>query len=276
MLATYGIIIAAVLGLTVLAVVFAVGLAVATAKFTVKVDPLVEQIIAALPNINCGTCGYAGCQAYAEAVAAGKAPPNGCVPGGQLAAHKIARIVGLEAGATDARIAVVHCNRSGVKPLVDYKGLQDCKAVLLCADPLYECAYACLGLGTCARACPFGAITTSKEGLPVIIESKCTGCGICASVCPKDIITVEKDTSGVHIQCKSLDKGAIARKICQRACIACAKCAKICPVNAIEIKDFLARIDYNKCVSCGKCVPECPTGAIGDYRQMRRKKSDAA
>jgi electron transport complex protein RnfB len=241
------------LGLTLLSVVFAIGLAVVTAKFAVKADPLVEQIIAALPGVNCGACGYGGCAAYAEAVAAGKVPPDMCIPGRSPVAHKVAQIMGLEAGAKDSQLAVVHCNRSGVKPAIDYTGLPDCKGAMLVTGQLYECAFACLGLGTCARACPFGAILMTKDALPVIIEEKCTGCGVCVSVCPKAIISVEKDSSAVHIQCLSIDKGAAARKICQRACIACGKCAKICPVGAIEVKDFLARIDYSKCVSCGKC-----------------------
>jgi Na+-translocating ferredoxin:NAD+ oxidoreductase RNF subunit RnfB len=266
---------ATILGLTVMSVAFAVVLAVATAKFVVKIDPLAEQIIAALPGINCGACGYGGCAAYAEAVAAGKVPPGACIPGGGPVARKIAVIMGQEAGEVHQHLAIVHCNRSAVKELVEYDGLPDCKAAVLCSDPLYECAYACLGLGTCARACPFGAIIMSRDGLPLIIEEKCTGCGVCASVCPTNIISIQKESSQVHIQCRSRDKGAVARKLCQRSCIACGKCAKICPVNAIEIRDFLAIIDYNKCISCGKCVPECPTGAIGDYRKMRRKENVA-
>ena len=272
----YGVVIASVIALGVMAVVFAIGLAAATAKFAVKANPLVEQILAVLPGINCGACGYAGCAGYAEAVAAGKVGPEACLAGQAPVAHKVAAVMGLEAKEQAKKLAIVHCNRAGVKPLIDYKGLQDCKAAMLVSDGIYECSYACLGLGTCARVCPFDAIVMSKDALPVILEDKCTGCGTCVPACPKNIISVEKDSSQVHIQCRSLDRGAVARKLCQRACIACSKCAKICPVNAIEIRDFLAVIDYNKCISCGKCVGECPTGAIGDFRQMRRRKGDAA
>jgi len=272
----YAVIAASVIALGALGIIFAVGLAIANAKFAVKSNPVAEKILEALPGVNCGACGYAGCSAYAEAVAAGKVGVDACIPGRSTAAKKIAAIMGQTAVERDKHVAIVHCNRTNVKPLVEYKGLSDCKAALLATEALYECGYACLGLGTCARACPFGAIVMSQRGLPVILEDKCTGCGVCARVCPKDIISVEKETSLVHIMCRSQDKGAVARKVCERACIACGKCAKICPVNAIEIKDFLARIDYNKCVSCGECVGECPTGAIGDFRQMRRRKGDAA
>jgi RnfABCDGE-type electron transport complex B subunit len=239
----YGVVIASVIALGVMAIVFAIGLAAATAKFAIQTNPLVDQILAVLPGINCGACGYAGCSGYAEAVAAGKVGVDACLAGQAPVAHKVAAVMGLEAGGRAKQLAIVHCNRSGVKPLIEYKGLQDCKAAMLASDGIYECSYACLGLGTCARVCPFDAIVMSKDGLPIILEDKCTGCGSCVPACPKNIISVEKESNQVHIQCRSLDKGAVARKLCQRACIACGKCAKICPVTAIEIKDFLAAID---------------------------------
>ena len=64
------------------------------------------------------------------------------------------------------------------------------------------CNIGCLGLGTCAAACPFGAIVMGPEGLPVVDEVKCTGCGTCERVCPKHIITLSSVTrrifKGVH------------------------------------------------------------------------------
>ncbi len=53
-----------------LGLVFGIILAVASKLFAVKSDPLVEEVRAALPGANCGACGYAGCDQYAEAVAA--------------------------------------------------------------------------------------------------------------------------------------------------------------------------------------------------------------
>ena len=270
-----GIIIASVVALGGLGVIFAIGLALANAKLAVARNPLAEEILELLPGANCGACGLAGCSAYAEALAEGSMPPNLCTPGGSETAHKIAELLGVEAEEREKSVAILHCNRSNAKQSFEYRGIRDCKAALLVADRVWDCEYACLGLGTCERACPFDAIVMSPEGLPLIIEEKCTACGVCADVCPKDIISVEKASSFVHIQCRSKDKGGIARKNCERACIGCGRCAKVCPVEAIEIRDFLAVIDYEKCISCGKCVPECPTGAIGNYRQMRRRKASA-
>lgn len=272
----YGVIIATVIALGGLGLLFAVGLAVANAKLAVGHNPMVDEILEALPGANCGACGLAGCGAYAEALAAGKVPPDLCAPGGGATSDALAKLLGLDPVENHKSFAITHCNRTEAKEAFKYMGIQDCKAAELAGESVYGCRFACTGLSTCARACPFDAIVMSGEGLPIVIENKCTGCGVCANVCPKDIISVEKETSFVHILCRSRDKGGAARKNCKRACIGCGRCAKVCPVDAIEIEQFLALIDYDKCVSCGKCVKECPTGAIGNFRQSRRRKASVA
>ena len=47
---------------------FAVVLLVASIKLKVTVDPKIEAVHEALPNIDCGACGFAGCASYAKAV----------------------------------------------------------------------------------------------------------------------------------------------------------------------------------------------------------------
>ena len=68
--------------MVVLGVLFGVILTIADKKFKVEVDPRVEAVRACLGGANCGACGYAGCDAFADAVVAGKAPVNGCSPSG--------------------------------------------------------------------------------------------------------------------------------------------------------------------------------------------------
>ena len=48
------------------------GLAIATKLLHVKEDKRIEEVAKRLPNYNCGSCGYAGCKAMAEAIVAGK------------------------------------------------------------------------------------------------------------------------------------------------------------------------------------------------------------
>lgn len=62
-----------------LGVLFGIILGIAAIKFRVERDPKIDSIREALPGANCGGCGFAGCDALAEAIAAGKAPVNGCL-----------------------------------------------------------------------------------------------------------------------------------------------------------------------------------------------------
>src|SRR3989338_8596064 len=98
---------------------------------------------------------------------------------------------------------------------------------------------------------------------------KGTGCGLCIPPCPKNLIELIPENKDVHIFCRSLDKGADTKKVCNVGCIACDKCRKVCPYDAITIDSFLARIDYNKCTNCGLCVPVCPTNIISDLIPVR-------
>ncbi|AJC73944.1 Fe-S cluster domain-containing protein [Pseudothermotoga hypogea DSM 11164 = NBRC 106472] len=76
MVVVYSTLLMAVLGLA-----FGTFLAYAAKKFEVKEDPRVELVKQALPGANCGACGYAGCEAFAKAVVAGKVTPDMCTPG---------------------------------------------------------------------------------------------------------------------------------------------------------------------------------------------------
>ena len=70
----------AVLGIT--GVLMGLFLAYASKKFEVEVDPKVEAILAILPGVNCGACGYPGCSGYASGVALEGAKMTLCAPGG--------------------------------------------------------------------------------------------------------------------------------------------------------------------------------------------------
>ncbi|MFC1658849.1 4Fe-4S binding protein, partial [Candidatus Omnitrophota bacterium] len=149
-----------------------------------------------------------------------------------------------------------------VKDRFQYNGLEDCIAANLVMCGQKECIYGCLGFGTCARICPFDAITMSDEGLPVVDVQKCTACGKCVQACPKELFSLAKVVSKVHVLCSSHDTGADTRRVCPVGCIACRKCEKACSVDAIHVIDNLAVIDYDKCTSCGECVTVCPVKCI--------------
>lgn len=264
-------------GLAVLAglgIVFGVALAIVAARFKVKVDPKVEQVRETLPGANCGACGFAGCMGYAEAVVGNPdVASNMCAPGKSAVAEKIAEITGKKAEKLEPKIARVYCQ--GGAPLTQrkfiYTGVKDCTAAVLAAGGDKSCEYGCLGYGTCMRACPFGAITMSKDSLPLIDPEKCTACGKCVAACPKQVIEIAPALKSVVVSCHSRDKGADTKKKCQVGCIGCGICVRTCPVDAIKVENNHARIDHAKCIACGLCVKKCPTNAIKDYIAVRPK-----
>lgn len=61
--------------------------------FAVEVNPLTAKIREVLPGVNCGACGFPGCDGFADACANGKAPVTGCKPGAAKAADAIKAIL---------------------------------------------------------------------------------------------------------------------------------------------------------------------------------------
>ncbi len=248
-----------------LGLIFGTGLTYISYKFSIEINPHIEEIFEALPNANCGACGFAGCAMYAEKLAKGEASSPGlCVAGGEDAAKKIAKILGLEKiDLQIPKIAVVICG-GGVKEAIKqffYDGISTCKGANLLEQGNKACKYGCLGFGDCVLVCPFDAIYIGENGLP-IINKNCTGCGKCLKECPKKVIILVDIKHKVNILCNSNDKGIIVRKICTNGCIACMRCIKACPKQAIEFDNFLAKINYPKCDNCGECIKVCPTKTI--------------
>lgn len=245
------------------ALILGVLLALVSHFFAVEEDQKVKEIRACLPGVNCGACGYKGCDDYAAAVAEGTAKPNLCVPGAEATAAELGAILGIEVEAPEDVVAYVHCNGhcEATSKKAAYDGISTCKAAsMLYAGP-DACRFGCVGLGDCAAACPSGAICL-KDGIAHVDTSLCIGCGLCRDTCPKHIISMVPQEAKVVVACSNEDKGAQARTACTNACIACKKCEKACEFGAISVQNNLAGIDYDKCTGCGACAGACPTGAI--------------
>lgn len=254
--------------LTTLGLIFGFILAYANKKFAVEVNPLIHIVEDVLPKGQCGACGYAGCQAYAEAVVLNPdVPPTLCIPGKDPIAKMVAELTGKVAQAVEPRIAQVKCAGTVEKAAkaYEYSGVQDCAAANLMFGGQKSCKYGCLGFGTCVKNCPFGAMTLSPAGLPIIDADKCTGCGKCETVCPKKVITMMPLGARVRVNCNSRDKGPVARKACTVACIGCSLCMRECAYGAIQMENNLAVVNPAICMSqCNdaKCLVKCPTKAI--------------
>lgn len=145
----------AVLALGIMGLVFGLVLAFASKIFAVEVDERIPAVQECPPGANCGGCGYPGCNGLATAIVEGKAPVNGCPVGGAAAAEKIAAVLGVEVTESEKMVAHVHCSGTceNVKNRAQYEGITDCLGAIRVANGFKDCAFACLGLGTCEKAC---------------------------------------------------------------------------------------------------------------------------
>ena len=239
-------------------------LVLASKFMAVYEDPRIAQVTECLAGANCGGCGFPGCDGYAAAVAKGEAPVNKCVAAGPEAAAKIAEIMGVSAGDVEKKVAFVPCSgtEGHASKRFNYSGPKNCQAAMLFGGKSnMDCRFACIGLGNCANACQFGAMSI-VDGVAKVDREKCVGCGACVDACPKKIVKLVPYDQHVLVACSSCDKGAAVMKVCDEGCIGCMKCQRECPADAIVIQDSLARIDVSKCVQCGHCSDICPRHII--------------
>jgi Na+-translocating ferredoxin:NAD+ oxidoreductase RNF subunit RnfB len=264
----------AVLAMAGLGMVMSAVLGLAAKIFYVYVDPRVDQIADTLPGANCGGCGYAGCNDFAEAVVEGGATPGQCVACGKESIKTICSILGVSAEEKERKVARIFCRgtHQSASREFSYRGIADCRAAELVSGGEKSCQYGCLGLGTCVENCPFGAMAMGEDGLPIVFEDLCTACGQCAKICPRDIPRLVPASQPVVVFCGSHESGKVVKELCSAGCIGCGKCKKVCPEGAISINKFLAVVDPEKCTGCGLCLEECPTGIIRKARERAGQK----
>jgi Na+-translocating ferredoxin:NAD+ oxidoreductase RNF subunit RnfB len=252
-----------VLALAGLGLIFGVGLAIFSKRFSVNVDPRLEKIHGLLPGTNCGACGGAGCFGFAEGLLSGKMQISACRVSEDAVKERIAQLLGRAVDKRVKRTAVLHCNGGlKAKDRFIYQGINDCAAANLLLGGQKACVFGCLGFGSCVAVCPFGAITMSSAALPVVDAEKCKACNKCVLACPKKLFSLVPVTHNVYVACCSRDLGKDTKAVCPVGCIACGLCVKACRFDAIHVIDNLALIDYHKCTACGDCVKACPMGTI--------------
>lgn len=256
------IILYAFLTLGVLGAIFGIVLTIADKKFAVEIDPRIEKVKELSGGANCGACGFAGCDAFAEAVVTGEAKPTACPAAN---AEAIGKVLGIEVEQGEKKVARVLCQGvEGIaKERFEYDGYQSCKVAVSFSGGPKLCNFACVGLGDCTKVCNFDAITI-HSGVAKINEKKCVGCGNCIEACPRNTIRLEPLDTRVLVFCRNSNTGRIARTQCMKACIACGRCVKECKYDAISVYDGYAHIDTEKCTRCGECAKVCPCGCIVD------------
>jgi len=256
----------AFLSVGLLGALFGVGLFIASRFFAVKKDERIQRVEEALPGLNCGACGFAGCESYAEAIVTGEDTAlDLCKPGGPDTAAELGRIMGREVEMSGEKlVAQVHC-RGGKETSeydFEYEGIEDCNAAALLYGGAKRCPYGCLGLGSCIKVCPVNAIDYDEDGLVWVDRELCISCGKCIDVCPTGVMKWIPYDADTIVACNSTDKGGVVRKYCKVGCIGCGKCTRSSPDGGFVVENFLAHIDYSKGGERDSAVEACPTKCI--------------
>ncbi|MEL6978370.1 MAG: electron transport complex subunit RsxB [Pseudomonadota bacterium] len=139
-------------------------LGLAARRLKVEGDPIADEIEAIMPGTNCGQCGFPGCRAAAEAVAAAAAPVTLCPPGGRMLASELAELLGVEADLSEM---------GETTPMVAF---------------IFEDQ--CTGCTKCFKRCPTDAIIGASRQIHTVINDACTGCDACAAACPTQAIVI--------------------------------------------------------------------------------------
>lgn len=258
------IIIFSIVLVSILALIIGIFLGVSSELLKVSVDKKVAKIRECLPGNNCGACGYAGCDALAEAISKGEAEVNKCTVGGEKVASKISKIIGGSYSKAAKQVAFVHCDGTCVnaKNAYNYNGPKDCRIIANLPNAGEKmCTNACLGYGSCVEVCKFDAIHIVDK-VAKVDEEKCVACKACINICPMKVIDLVPYRKKVKVVCSNKDIGKIAMKVCNVSCIGCGMCEKTCSKSAIKVINNVAVMDYTKCNDCGDCAKKCPRKCI--------------
>lgn len=247
---------------------FGYGLSVAEKRLAIEKDPMVLALEPIMPGANCGVCGYAGCNAYAAAVASGEADLGLCTPGGPSLVEKMSEIMGLKIDpVADFRRMVAHVMCRGNLDYTArdyyYDGLEDCNAAALLLGGDNTCKSSCLRLGSCIRVCPTDAIYKDEEGYIIVDEKKCISCEKCVLVCPTGAMKMIGEGDEYAIECNNHESGGKVRKYCSVGCIGCKICEVKYPESGCTVERFLATFDQMvEHHQIPEAAEACPTKCI--------------
>jgi electron transport complex protein RnfB len=241
-------------------------LVIANVKLAVHVDPRQEEVANALPQANCGGCGYASCSAYAKAVHEETDTVDRCTVGGPPVAAQLAQLMGVDLAVNYPFRPVIHCGATTADRLQrgNYRGVPTCAAANVVGG-VQGCTFGCLGLSDCVDSCNYDAMTL-VDGLPRINYENCVGCGACVRACPRNIIEQIpfKTDRMLVVTCCSQDPGKRVREVCKVGCIGCSACSRAQP-ELFQMSGNLAVLNYNAYAEdqdFGPALAKCPRESL--------------
>ena len=259
-------------------------LAIAQRFLKVDEDPRIEATNELLPGTNCGACGQPGCLPFAEKLVSGDVDPGQCTVSTDENLEQIAEYLQVDAGRTEKLVARLRCAGGGLQAhqIAEYRGFEGCRAAAIVSGGGKGCAWGCLGLADCERACTFDAIHMNANGLPQVDTEKCRACPDCVAACPKDLFELVPLNQNLYVQCNIPLAGEAATQLCSVACDACGKCVADAAPGLITMEGNLPVIDYS---SGGEPKPDavfrCATRSIvwlerEQFQDQESRKAGAA
>jgi Na+-translocating ferredoxin:NAD+ oxidoreductase subunit B len=223
-----------------------------------------------MPGINCGICGYAGCDGYLNAVIADNEKSDLCSKDDKLI-DKLDSFKKKNPNKNLKFVAKIFClGDDSAKTEYIFNGKDSCQTVYSFYKGDKVCKDACLGRGDCMDICPEGAVKKDKKNRIWIDSDLCTGCKICMKICPTKVIKLVPENGGYFIACSSHKGEKFVKEECNRGCINCGKCDSIVNDSGrLAIENGLAVVRYNSKRNIVDASNQCPTDVIVPIRNQK-------
>ncbi|NIZ41176.1 (Fe-S)-binding protein [Entomospira entomophila] len=235
----------------------------------------IRMIYDTLPQDDCRQCGYASCEAFAQALAMSEEvavekcrlmTPRECQHTKNLLGYHAKNRTVL----ASEYVAYIACQEShgNLSKRIEIASQQEnsCASVVEIGGNWSDCYESCIGLGDCLHWCPVGAIKRDVTGKIMIDTNLCIGCGICVGRCPKQVIHLVKRSTHIQVACSSSDIPELKAERCPSGgCTACNMCQRVTCESCFQVENQLAKRLASGAIRASdvnRIVQACPTGVL--------------